>query len=156
MKSHNHFARSEVKKSYFVSKSCNSEEKRGAKNLQKTSSTVVCCITYCWCGAGIKNLTHFSSTNFSHHTWRGILNAATTTTVWENIFHIYQASHSTSVDGSGSGEFAWWDLCKHAKKGKREELIEGGGRKVKKQLFITINKQGGKKKKKKKTAVCWL
>lgn len=69
--SHNHFT--SRKKSYFKI-IMQFSGKKGARKLAKTSLTLfVCWIACCWSVAGIKNLTHFSSTNFSHHTWRGIL-----------------------------------------------------------------------------------
>lgn len=44
MKSHNHFTRSEEKKSYFVSKSCNSEGKKGREKTCK--NFLNCCSLY--------------------------------------------------------------------------------------------------------------
>lgn len=88
--------------------------KRSKKEEKSSLETGdVCC---CWNKKKMKKiLTHFSSTNFFAPPPPLPLDAGSGGgSVRENIFHIYQASHSTSVDSSG--EFAWWDLCKHAKK----------------------------------------
>lgn len=79
--------------------------------------------------------------------------------VQENIFHIYQASALSLAFSSHlrrrqqhSGEFAWWDLCKHAKK-KKNSLKEGSEREREKNNCLL---QSTNKKEKREKNCCLL
>lgn len=101
-------------------------------------------------------MTHFSSTNFSHHLtsesiegtqqWWGMNNGI------ENIFHIYQGPQHSLLE---SVESSLDEIYVNTRKKKRRTHWGKEGERVrkevkKKQLFITINKQEGKQRERKK------